>query len=693
MSDAGAACAREGDDRMSMEQGWSALNSGDATRAAQIFEQIATTQGGIGAYTGLVRATIAMGNHDQAQGWAQHAASELGGSDGALLMAQVFSERGKRAEAARILQSVLSANPNHAFALALMAEQRIRQGYWDDGTQRFIEALSSDHSGEAFVHLQRVLADLVDAVIARRVKPVDAIKFVNKVDYTAPKVNPELGTFLALARRSLNTGSPLPRPGAAKPVATSTASPAQAPPRTTSSKAQPMQSAAPRIEQAPQRMQPKAPAQSLMAASAAASPASSTRMIPLIDNGLQTDFMKSMREDRRLNEELQDEIQPLRPSTWPSALSAPIDTIPEIGFSGTTISEQVEEKRKLIFRVTEGSMTSQIYLERALKSLLGTIPVELTGTLQMMPEELSMLDVNCTDGLLEQMTPVTTDDLDEEFVAPKTPDVAAMGAYLGQCIVNSHRGCWRFEESPLESVVLVGHETFSPFEVAEEWRRAPHDVALQDLMSDADCAQPDIQLEARSFEHIDLTAGLAGRVLLTKLAEVYSFFRFALVRVQPIEILDGMELLHENSDAIVFSIQERWMPKLSQAAMARGKRKDGTYAIAYTRRTGEFWFLCRLKDLEGALTSLFGKTLEPSTSARLLEILSDFHAPGAQLARTQQDAKRLESRGVSGAAAPSIMKTQSGNLAMVFWVLEGSSAQRRILELAPEYTRPWGFLR
>jgi hypothetical protein len=264
--------------------------------------------------------------------------------------------------------------------------------------------------------------------------------------------------------------------------------------------------------------------------------------------------------------------------------------------------------------------------------------------------------------------------------------------YLGQCIVNGHGGCWKFASAPLDSHVQVGNDTFRPFETAASWLKSPHTVSFQDLMGDADDAKPDQQLGAKSYEHIDLTAGLTGRALTLKLAELYSFFRFALVRVQPYEIMEGMEVLHESPASVVFSIEKRWLPELDAPTLERGRRKGGTYALAYTRRTGEFWILGRLKDLENALPSLFGTTLDASTSARMLEILSEFHSPGARVVKTQKDAQRLQSKGAKGAAAPAIMKTQSGNLAMVYWVQEGSNAVRRILEVAPGYSHPWGFL-
>jgi len=628
-------------------------------------------------YIGLARVKLARGSLDEAQMLAQQAANMRQDAQTEMLFAEILSARGKRPEAANMLKLVLSRDPQNAYATALLAEQRIRQGYWDDGTDLFVAALGVDTDGDAFNHLRKVTADLVDAVIARKVRPVDALKFVNRVDYTAPKLNAQLGPYLAQARRSLNAGIAIPRDGQVpvpyhdNPNPPPRQDPSAAPPPPRRSGGGPGSGSTSRMQsrtQAPQRR--KAPVTNI--------------------SRRQREFLDSVLEERKLNAALQDALEPLGQPLWPSLNEVKIDPLPAVEVV-SSIAARARSQREQVFTLTSGSIFSEIYIERCVLSIMQVIPDLLAGTVTVAPEELAMLEFNARDGLFDDLPEVYTGDLGEMPIADQRK--TALGGFLGEALHRAYLIPWSFERDPDRSTLTLADQRFDPFKIAEAWldEDKRDDVVLQKMGKEALAALPKHDVIALTYEHIDRTAELAGEALGLRLAELYSLYRFALTRIPGTEIAKDLEVLMESEDAIIFSLKEKWLPKLTQAEKTRGQlkgKKKKRYALSYIRSTGEVFLLCSKKGIALTLPHM-ASGLRGDDQKMVLKMLTDYHAPSGRLIRDDAQAAPLRQQTGEGRISAPKLAERGGQTRLSVWVHEGNIVRQVVVGHAPHDAMAW----
>src|SRR5690606_13848342 len=81
--------------------------------------------------------------------------------------------------------------------------------------------------------------------------------------------------------------------------------------------------------------------------------------------------------------------------------------------------------------------------------------------------------------------------------------------------------------------------------------------------------------------HIDLTAGLSGRLLEVRLAEQWALYRNACARSNIVDITNDVTVKLDHPELIIFTLERTWLPSSAQLI-------DGRGALIYLRNTGEF---------------------------------------------------------------------------------------------------------
>ena len=687
---------------MSIEQGWEAVIQRDFDRAEAHFTDVArTTPEAAEAYVGLGRVRVLQGQPQQAEKLAQHALSlNPRDADAQLLVAEIAGEQGRRAEATSQIRTVLAREPAHGFGLALLAEQRLRQGYWDDGAALFTQALNADRSGLAFSHVRNVLVDMSEAIAANKIPRNEALKLLNKIDYNTP--NHTTG-FFAMARRAIGQGVVLHHTAQA-------AGEPRAPQRPSSQPARPQHVPGQRLEHAktPQagmaqvvRETERAPKKPAMRRDPLrrATPKGMELNLPDIKDDQQLDFMRSIHSDRRLNAQLQDDLMdPGRPD-WPSQQLNKLDDMPPIAAtSGSALSSSLQDHRDDPFRVTSGNLYSQIYLDRCLEKMLQRVPVQLAGALAISPEEVSQLEVNLLDGMLDEFDDLVTSDLQELELSDAR--VCALGNFLGESVVRAYGAVWEYNEVPARSRVLIKNHAYSPFEVAQRWLAAsdPDEVTLQEFTALVEQSMNRASIDTiRKHEHIDLTSGMRSDVLRIRLAELWSIYRLKLSGTPAIEIGRELEVKEEHKDALIFDLGKRWVPKLSSAQQQRGERTNSSgqevYALAYIRNTGEFHVLASTKGVAQCIAAMTDE-LTPQNAPILIKLLSDYHTPQGRLLRNDRDVARSSSARGAQLHKPQLRQgAASGETELVYWVELGERVQAWRLRHAPDAALPWRLVR
>ena len=662
---------------MSTSSGWEALRAGDAQAARQQFEQaLRLDDQDFDATLGLAKALMILGDPDSAQPLVLRLRALHDNIDAKIARAELLSHQGKRNEAIATIRQAQEQHPL-PYLGALHAEQRIRQGYWDEGSDLFIQAIGKGVDRDAFSHLIKVVADVSDAVAQGRIRPTEALAFINRVDNFTPSNSPQTKLFFATARRAISQSQALPSPDV--PVTLTRhigggggggSARSSSPPPTPSRRGE----AQTRSE--PARRQPLA---------GGASPARRQLNegldvdVPELRMGASTPFMELMREDRRTNEQLQQLVTSfaqLDTESWPSDRRNDLDTIPALVNSGTPISEQFDGLQSDPFRVTDGSIFSELYVERALQAIILRVPAQLAGTILIHPSEVSWLELNATDGMLDDIELVTIDlDLDDTFTTHAPPREVALGAFLGHAITRHQLGVWDYDNVPEHSVVRVGDQTFEPFAVAKRWfaSSSREDVSLVRFIASAREAVPKSRFVPLTYEYIDLTKDLTGLPLRVRLGELWSTYLTRHASVAPSEISNDVEVVHNDPNVVVLTLPKRWCPELG-ASVADGWLDGERLALAYLRRTGEFMFTARAPSLEVTLDHL-AEDLTSETVGRVLEFIARYHCPRAALIMDPRQAARAAQISGQEVSAP-VLREGSKLSQVTFWTLRGKTAQQ-----------------
>lgn len=679
---------------MSVQLGWEALIRRDLEEAANQFSQgLRLNPENPEAYVGLARTMILMKRQNEAQPLAMQAARLAPNNVHVLLLrAELLGEQGKRAEAAQLIRQVISKQPSNSFALALLAEQRLRQGYWDDGITLFSQSLNNDVDERGFAHVREVIVDMSEAVAANKIPKVEALKLVNKLDYSTP--NNSTG-FFAMARRALQSSQPLQRNSkqATRPAASQ--SQAQALHRMASANNARSNNqvdarrAAPTNTRTSNSSNAQRQRQERRRREKQARDAEFELDLPDIKDQHELDFIKSIRRERHLNNQILEGLSELGRPDWPSDQPEPLDTLPQMVPAVSILSSNLEDYKKDPFKVTQGPLITQIYLERCLNAMLQRIPTQLAGTIAIMPEEVTQLEVNLIDGLIDDLNAVVTTDLqDIEFSDPK---VCALGTFLGEAAVRAFEAAWEYDSVPTNSRVLHGGQRFDPFELAKQWLEAKNKdtVILQSL-----CAQVASLLDSgkphtSTHEFIDLTKGLRDELVAIRLAELWSLYRLKLARVPAVEIARDIKLLETTEQLIIFEMTSKWTSPMPAWMWSRGKLRDsGKLAVAYIRETGEFVNMASVKGFARAAQEL-AEGLDESTATKLIEALQKYHLPGGTLIRTESAASQASERYDQPVRAPHLRRANQTDGELVFWEIFSKQARCWRLRYAKEAALPW----
>ncbi|TXD33929.1 hypothetical protein FRC98_19730 [Lujinxingia vulgaris] len=657
--------------------GWRAYHEGDYRKALEHFE---ASQQWPEMVSGLALSILSLGQGSDAILLVEQQAREHRNTDLDVLLGDLTGRSGDRAGAERILQRVVNANPDHALSRSLLGEQRIRQGRWDDGTQDFIAGLASADP-RATLHMRRVILDLIDAVAARRIPQAEAMRFINRVDYSIPNKDTSLNQFFGAARRAVNAQQRLDDVARTEPWSHSDTPASSAPP------ARPPQAKSP-----PPRPGPASPPQQRSTSrsrtasstvdlsanerspaademSRSASPAQQRRSQArerrqsiardrsnLMDAGL-TNMSRVLREERDANEALQQSVPPAIPPAWPSEMDEPIDTIPPIALPSRAVLGSNNTIRSGTFRLTGGDIGVEITLERCMHNMLASIQSIGDVTVPFTLQALRQLELNLLDDVFARMPDLSALYRDETAVDDQRP--LALGKFLGDCLSQAFGAVWNYAQPPRASTMRVGQEEIDPLGVARAILDADHfdAIGFEQLVRQSEKgSQTSTALVARHF-YVDPTPGLEGEALHMKLAEIWAAYRFVLTAIQTNAIAASLKTHLTHRDVIVFSLDQDFVPASFLAQVGPGAlSSEGRTSLAYVRSTGEFLLLGSARHfarfLEVAPFELTSESLPT-----LLPWLQRLFRPGWRLVESEDVARRaVERTGVRTIAAPTLAR-------------------------------------
>lgn len=660
------AVAQHEENNMSIGQGFEALSKGQVDVAFRFFQNESDEDSRVNI--GLAQALLHQKKFQQAMLRIQRV-QQTNNADADILLAQALGSQGKRDQAIKRLVASLAKQPNQAALIqALLAEQKMRQGYWDDSAALFIQALSSDDP-RPLIHLQHVMHDITRALASKRIRPMEVTEFLSTLQRALPpqKFPAQLAqTFQASIKQSV----PLQGLQPIAPIVTlSTAS-------TQHSAAHPPQRQDKRAQRAPitsAKKRQHAPRSASAPAKMLASPAQSIPAhAPLSEYNtpfVRTAFAESMQEQRRLNHLIQGNLQPLPASSWPSQATQQIDDIqldipPHLTVSQRAHDQQENDK----FVVTQGNIFTQIHLEECLNAMMQSIPYEVAHTLSFQPSTLNRLEINLLDGWLEDIAQLPSDPLKE--IVDDDPIILALGTFIGETLTRTYNAVWNFGEQPRTSTLKIGKHTINPMKTAIDWMKSStkEDVRLDQAEILAQRFLLASHTLPPQIDYIDPTIGLSGPALLIRLAEVWSMYFFKLARTPHTEIIPDMQEVWQNQEMIVVRIHQKWTPRLTKAMRNRGRSKRDSFLLGYKRQTGEFFILCSRTQFSQALPSICSE-LNEDTSRLILRMLSQYHAPNATIVVDEHMATMWSNKTSKRIFAPTL-QTQGDAMQLIFWIVE-----------------------
>jgi|GEM_PF-2897920 len=673
--------------QQSIADGWDEFERGHDGEARRIFENLVKDGRQVDeALLGLARIDFRNGDLDRAaarvqQGLAIRVSDEL-----TILAAQILGERGQRPNAEAQLRSVVSSNPDDAFARALYAEQIIRQGRWEDGTNQFIAALSSDPQGRAFEHFRKVTADLVDALIAGRMPEKTAMQFINRVAYSISTPTQEMNFFFGEARRAVTGRQALNRKpssggapsGAQERLSRPDLSPqahAPEPVRTPPSQAQP------RATQARPTRQRQVPAQPTPAR-----PARSARP-PNVDANIKN-VRELILEEKRLNQDLLGGIPAPDPLQWPSEMGySTIDTVPAIALGRDSllgVSSQIDTRD---FRVSTGSLDSEIFLERCLRNLIVASQEDKAVALDARPDSVWQMEMNCRDGLLERVQPPST--LYEELEGFENYAAYSLAMFLGHALATTHDATWTFGTPASESFLELGETVLKPFELVERWINDEDKESVNlDLLSRlARRATARSTSMGTRRDYIDPTRGVHPDSLPATLTTLWTSYLFSLPDAAFSTVTESMHIDHIADGSIRFTLPRKWAPAYAAGPGDAAIRDGDRISLAYIRHTGEFVALATRKGFAAYLEAT-STELDAETARLALMLLAKSHRPQWHIASDKSTANALNQRVPQTISAPHL-QTGRGFVSLEVHAVAPHGVVRWELRYAPAELFPW----
>lgn len=619
-----------------IEQGWRQLVGGDQEAAEAIFRAHTDhPDRAAEAFEGLGYRELRRSNAREAEVYARESLELEPTPQRRLLLAMALGDRGKRRAAQAELEEILPAlsGDEQPHARALLGEQKIRRGRWQEGTEDFVEALDAEANldephTEAFSHLRVVLSDLTEALVAGHVPDKEAMRFINQLDYRAPKSHAEIETFLGRARRAVTSREALSTRGAgAWPILPPHVG--RAARRTPQRSARPSRSS---NGQARGRSQPKASSRETDA-----SDGSSEGRI----DANKKDLQKVIEHERSQNAGLLSDIEELNPPRWPSEAGYDsLDTVEPVSLDRGSVFDGASDIDTRDFRLTSGDLLTQIFLERCLRNLLAATQRGKTSGFVLRPESIPKMELNCRDGLFDEMRPLS--DIYEDRPGFEHYHQLALATFLGECLVKTYDGTWAYETDPYDTRLRIGEARFDPFGLVRRWMDADDkdDVSLEQLSREAARASRESTQMTVSQEYIDPTSELTTDSLAATLAELWVEYRVRLEEVSFAEIAATIEVIENEDEAIIFAIGAQWVPAFACGPDHAGVSPEGRVGMAYLRGNGQFAPLASRKALARYLEATSAQ-LDQEAAQRAVEVLATCHRPRWEFAVDDEATRTL----------------------------------------------------
>lgn len=702
---------------MSVEQGWQAYHQGQFDLALAQFD----AETGPGSLIGISLTLLAMGRGSEALALAQNGAQREGSFTLQVLLSDLIGRQGGRAEAEQRLRGAVAQHPQDGFLRSLLGEQRIRQGKWELGTEDFIAAMAL-RDRRAVAHMQRVIADMVDAVAARRIPKEDGMRLINRIDYSMAKKPQELNLFFAAARRGINSNERLDRSRLIEPwslhgnAGQSAPAPSSGPPEMTARQRAPQNkqpstspSGAPQgrpepVAQRPAQTRPsQRPQEQLNGAASTRAPepggqrARTTQESRLRERVTREDqrlvqleadqknMSAILRQERSLNEALQDLVAPIATPVWPSQVDTPIDEIPSIGFSRAAILPGNRSINSRVFNLTGGDIQVQITLERCMHNLLTAAHSVKPTVLPFIPASIARVAVNLLDDFIAEMPPLSS--LYQEEFTVDNPQLLGLGAFLGECIIQTYGAVWQYEDPPEQSKLRLGSQILDPMGYAKEFftSRDIESVNFQALIAQADQAVNTSTSLATFVDHIDPTPGLEKDALLMSLATLWVDYRFVLMetKIQPIatslELIEGISM----TKMIPFAIDAQFVPAMIENSIDGAVDSDGRARMVYIRENGEFLLPGIRKHFERFL-EIAALELNQQNAGQYLSWIQDLFRPGWTILHNPEAVSMASRRaGNNSIQAPRLRQANEGAELLVDGLTAAGSHRRIRLQYRP----------
>jgi hypothetical protein len=584
------------------------------------------------------------------------------------------------------------------YARALLGEQRIRQGRWSEGTDDYIDALSSDPEGRAFRQFQIVVADMVDAMNQGRIPNEQAQKFINQVDYSVPKSGPDQQEFFGRVRRALHSGRSVQLDGGRSRdqhkygagSASSGGSRSSGMPQHSSS-GPPPGSSGPPPERGGRRQ--RGGGQSARGGQRRSSSSNQSRQSDRSSGAVnldanQKDLVAVIKNDRSKNRRLLDDLPDMPPPTWPSKAGYDsIDDVPKISMGTGAIFGASSGIDTRDFSVTSGDLLTEIFLERCLRNLLVATQENKATTIQLRPESIVQMEVNCRDGLLSKMRPLSP--IYNERSGFEDFRRLGVGMFIGECLVRTFDGKWTFELSPESSYLEVGTVLLEPFDLVRRWMNADDkdNVYLEQIARKAERASHESTSMTIVQDYIDPTRELKDKALASKLAEVWANYLFSITDASFSKVADTLEPLEVDDNVIIFALSPQWAPEYATGPKGAALTADERVVIAYRRDTGEFFPMSSRKSV-ARLLEVTTDELNGQTARDVLDVISRFHRPRWHFATNQEAAQKLSRRVNENVPTPKLNQT-GGGVELRVWAATPEELVEFVVSFDDSVLMPW----
>lgn len=711
-----------------LQKGWQAYRRGDFEQAVRIF----SAGEEFSFVAGHALSMLAMNRGEEAVALIARYRQQHSRPTVDALLADIKGRQGARKEAEQLLQRTISQRQETGFYRSLLGEQRIRLGKWEEGTEDFIAAINM-RDDRTFPHIKRVIADMVDAVAARRIPRQDAMRFINRIDYSASDKTQAINSFFASARRALNGNRRLDRSDVGEPwaidgntgPANSASSPGPrrrrslednppTPPPRANSRQQQQQNQQQKRQRRRQKRKrkrqhrrdqrrgprnrpssraPDRPAspppretQNDLQRRLSQRPEQSSPPSDQLIEAKQKNMSAVMQDERRQNESLQDLIAEVHPPIWPSEIEEPLDVIAPIGFSKDTILRGSNRIETANFRITGGDIGVEITLERCMHNLIAAASAKKPTTLPMTLESIPRIELNLLDSFLDAMPDL--DELYRDENEVDDPHPLAIGKFIGECIVQSYGGVWQYD-APIEaSVIHLGDHELDPIGLAEDFLDTGDfdAVSLRQLIGDAEEAVETSTSFPTFANYIDPTSALEGEALALRLAELWVGYRFSLPDTAVQKIAASLNLIEKTYHFIAIGIDAQYLPTSFAEHVEGALDSNGQAGMAYSRKTGEFLILasrkhfCRLVDVAGV-------ELSHHYAPKIAGWIQRLFRPGWRVMVDQQTAQKWGQKLNTQKLAPPSLRQQDDNFVLQVHAIDGNN-KLRIIQLGYRPSKP-----